>query len=103
MHSSNARLSEIATIGAAALLTVAHSERTISAPRELPRHLAAGNLVPRIDIIFGYTSGHSRTVFSSPVGALARPRALTSREDAVFRQALMNSTKIIATGRLVAK
>lgn len=103
MYSSNVRDTNLAPVGAAALLILVSAERTKSALPESPWYQAARSAVPRIEIFFGYTFGHSETVFSSPVLEPMRPRGLTQREDAVFRRALMNSVRVIATGRLLAK
>ena len=103
MISSSVRLRYAATVGAAALLSLQGAARAAPQKQEPPKAKAAACLVPRVEVIFGYTLGHLSTVFSSPVLQPARQRALTQREDAVFRRALLNSLKIVSAGRLVAR
>ena len=103
MLSPNVRLCHAATVGAAALLSLNVAEGAAmqrSAPSEAR---AVVGIATRIDVVFGYTSGHLSTAFSLPVLRVARPRALTQREDAVFRRALLNSVKVISAGRLVTR
>ena len=103
MLSSNVHLCHAATVGAAALLTLQGAKGAATEPSAPSEARSAVGIVPKVDVVFGYTSGYLSTVFSSPVLQAARPRALTQREDAVFRRALLNSVKVISAGRLVTR
>jgi hypothetical protein len=103
MNSSSVRLADVATVGAAALLILVNAERTMTPPPEPSKWQVRGVAFPMVKVFFGYTSGHLTTLFSSPVLDAVQPRALTVREDAVFRRALLNSVRVISTGKLAAK
>jgi hypothetical protein len=103
MLSSNVRLCHAATVGAAAFLSPQIAETAVIQPTTHFAGRATQDRISRIDVVFGYTSGHLSTVFSQPVLRQAPARALTQREDAVFRRALLNSVRIVSAGRLVTR